>query len=109
MRLPDNPEVELDEHGFVTDATIWNDTLARTLAKHVGLGELSDDHFRVLRYVREHNLKDRAVPPMEDVCHHLHLEKHCVRRLFKGPLELWKVAGLTFPGTEAFTYMENEE
>lgn len=39
----------------------------------------------------------------------LDLVANCVHRLFGGPLEAWKVAGLPDPGEEARTYMENLE
>lgn len=42
---------------------------------------------------------------MEINCHGMNMEGNCVRRLFGGPVEAWKIAGLPHPGTEALTYM----
>lgn len=35
--------------------------------------------------------------------------EHCVKQLFGGPLEAWRIAGLPDPGEEARAYMANME
>ena len=101
--------VTFDEYGFVTDPSQWNREVAESIADDLGIGELREEHWKVLEFYREHYQKHGAMVPMEHICHALKLDKHCVRRLFKGPEEAWKIAGLPDPGTEARTYMEDEE
>ncbi len=101
--------VTFDEYGFVTDPKQWNKEVAESIASDLGIEELREDHWKVLEFYREHFLEHGAMPPMEHVCHALRLDKHCVRQLFKGPEEAWKIAGLPDPGMEARMYMEDEE
>ena len=101
--------VTFDEYGFVTDPNQWNREVAESIADDLGIGELREAHWKVLEFYREHYLEHGAMVPMEHICHVLKLDKHCVRQLFKGPEEAWKIAGLPNPGTEARIYMEDEE
>jgi tRNA 2-thiouridine synthesizing protein E len=101
--------VTFDESGFVTDPSQWSEALAAETARKLGVRELGETHLRVLRYMRERCLEHGSICAMEVICHGVHMDKDCVRRLFGGPVEAWKIAGLPNPGTEALTYMENEE
>jgi hypothetical protein len=46
---------------------------------------------------------------MEHICRTLALGEECIHRLFRGPIEVCKTAGMPDPGIEARTYMLNEE
>jgi TusE/DsrC/DsvC family sulfur relay protein len=46
-------EVTIDDEGFMTDPSEWTEELADVLAKQVGIEELSDGHWTVLRFLRE--------------------------------------------------------
>ena len=102
-------DVAFDEYGFLVDPQDWSPGLAQAVALQLDVGELTDEHWAVIDYTREHHLKNHTLPWLEHVCHSAGLEDHCVRRLFRGPIELWKIAGLPDPGEEARTYMANEE
>jgi tRNA 2-thiouridine synthesizing protein E len=99
----------IDDYGFLTDPELWDRDLALALAAQLDLKALEEDHWSVIDYVREHYLVHGTLPWNHHVCHELELEERCIYRLFGGPLELWKVAGLPDPGEEARTYMENQE
>ncbi len=101
-------DVTFDEYGFMTDPKQWNREVAESIASDLGI-ELEEEHWKVLDFYRVHYLEHGAMTPMEHICHALKLDKHCVRRLFRGPEEAWKIAGLPDPGTEARVYMEDEE
>jgi TusE/DsrC/DsvC family sulfur relay protein len=45
-------EVHVNEEGFLTDPAEWDEDLAVALAAAIGL-ELTDAHWRVLRFLRE--------------------------------------------------------
>ncbi len=102
-------EIVLDAYGLLVHPEDWNRDLAQSFADELGLGPLTEDHWRIIDYVRGRYLKCQAIHPAQQVCRHFGLPKKCVWDLFGGPLELWKVAGLPYPGTEAYTYMENED
>ncbi len=44
--------VEVTDEGYLQDYTQWNEEIAKELAKEEGI-ELTEDHFQVLRYLRE--------------------------------------------------------
>jgi tRNA 2-thiouridine synthesizing protein E len=98
-----------DEHGFLQDPRAWDRDLALRIADELGLRELQEDHWRLVDYIRDHYLKHGTLPWMAHVCRELDLEEECFQRLFGGPIEAWKIAGLPDPGEEARVYMENEE
>lgn len=45
-------EVDLNEEGYLTDFSQWNEDIAKELAKEEGI-ELTEDHMKVLKYLRE--------------------------------------------------------
>ena len=45
-------ELKVDEEGFMTDTSQWNEELAPALAKEIGLDELTDEHWKVIRFLR---------------------------------------------------------
>ena len=96
-----------DANGFLADPSLWDRDLALRIAAQIGLGELSESHWAVVDYLRENYLVDARLPWEGNICHELDLVEHCVHRLFGGPIEAWKVAGLPDPGEEARTYMLN--
>ena len=99
----------LDDDGFLEDSGDWSEQIARRMAADLGLRELNDEHFRVIADIREHCLEHGSLCAMEFICDRVGMEKHCIRNLFGGPVEAWKIAGMPNPGLEVLTYMKNEE
>lgn len=52
MNMEQNLMLELDQDGHLVDYTIWNETVAQTLAKSLAI-ELTPWHFEVLLAVRQ--------------------------------------------------------
>ncbi len=98
-----------DDEGFLADPDLWNRDLALHIADELGLCPLEASHWAVIDYLREHYLSNGTLPWEGNVCRELHLVEDCVHRLFRGPIEAWKVAGLPDPGEEARAYMHNLE
>jgi tRNA 2-thiouridine synthesizing protein E len=92
--------------GMECDSGRWTEQMAENLAEADGLGRLGEEHWRVIRYLREHFVQYGAAPPMHLACVHSSLDPHCVERLFNGAREAWRIAGLPDPGAEAKTYMD---
>lgn len=101
--------VAFDDDGFIEDSDAWSEQIARRMAADLGILDLGDEHFRVIRDIREHCLEHGSLYAMEIICDRVGLEKHCISRLFRGPVEAWKISGMPNPGLEALTYMKNEE
>jgi len=95
--------------GFLVDPRHWDEPLARALAQDLGVGELRQDHWRVIEHLRAHYLAYGTLPWGSHVCRHQGLPDDCIHTLFGGPVEAWKVAGLPDPGEEARAYMLNQE
>lgn len=84
----------------------WSEERARRLAQEDGLGELSEDHWKVINFMREHFIKYGGVPPMRMTCSLTQLEPHCVETLFSSAREVWHLSGLPDPGEEFKSYMD---
>lgn len=96
--------VSFDEDGFLLDPMSWNEGLARRIASEDGVGELSDDHWAIIHYLRT-NYCAGGLPAVSHVCHINHFEHHCLPDLFRSVKAAWRIAGLPNPGEEARAYM----
>jgi TusE/DsrC/DsvC family sulfur relay protein len=54
--------IELDDEGFFIDPKRWNETMAPELARAEGIDNLTDEHWRVIRFMREAYLATGAGP-----------------------------------------------
>ena len=45
-------EVHLNEEGFMTDPKEWTEEIAAFLAKQIGIDPLTDEHVKVIRFLR---------------------------------------------------------
>ncbi len=45
-------EIHVDEEGFLTEFDEWDKDLAGVLAANIGIGELTDEHWKVLEFLR---------------------------------------------------------
>jgi tRNA 2-thiouridine synthesizing protein E len=48
----DGHTVHVNEEGFLTDPSEWDEQLAKSLAAQIGL-DLTDEHWKVIRFLRE--------------------------------------------------------
>ena len=48
----DGHQIHVDEEGFLTEYSEWNDDLAKSLAAQIGI-DLTDEHWKAIRFVRE--------------------------------------------------------
>ena len=46
-------EVQVNDEGFMTDATEWNKDIAAAVAAEEGIPELTADHWKVIDWARE--------------------------------------------------------
>jgi TusE/DsrC/DsvC family sulfur relay protein len=44
--------VDVNEEGFLTDASVWNEELGAELARLIGI-EMTDSHWKLIRFLRE--------------------------------------------------------
>lgn len=55
--------VELDEDGFIVNLEEWNEDVARYLAKEEGIDELSEDHWKLINYLKGY-FAEYGIAPM---------------------------------------------
>ena len=48
----DGHTVHVNEEGFLTDPSEWDEDLAKSLAAQIGI-DLTDDHWKAIRFLRE--------------------------------------------------------
>jgi tRNA 2-thiouridine synthesizing protein E len=92
--------VALNEEGFLVDPSVWNEDLARVLAKaEEGLDDLNDQHWAVIRFIRGHFLETQGAPMVRAVCKGSGVPLRQIYELFpSGPAKgACKLAGLPKP------------
>ena len=96
----------LNNEGFLRDPGLWNEHVATAIARLDGLPPLTQDHWLIVRALREHFERfGVALPAFSHICIANHMDKHCVGILFSSQREAWRIAGLPDPGEEAKAYM----
>lgn len=56
-------EIHVDEEGFLTDPSEWDEDLAKQLAANIGL-ELTERHFEVVRFARQDQAAQGETPTL---------------------------------------------
>ncbi len=91
--------VEIDEDGFIQDPDIWNELVASDLAKTEGVEDLTEDHWKLVNYLRQYYLEFGIAPMVRKLCKQTGFKLKEVYDLFpSGPAKgACKVAGLPKP------------
>ncbi|MBP7678593.1 MAG: TusE/DsrC/DsvC family sulfur relay protein [Thermoanaerobaculia bacterium] len=92
--------VELNPEGFLADPSIWTEELAAVLARHEeGLETLGEQHWAVIRFIRQHWLENDSAPMVRSICKTVGVPLKTVYELFpSGPAKgACKLAGLPKP------------
>jgi TusE/DsrC/DsvC family sulfur relay protein len=65
----ENKAYEIDEHGYLDPPEQWDTEFAEGLAETLGIRSgLSEEHWKVIRYLRQKFVEDETVPLVADVC-----------------------------------------
>ena len=59
----DGKVFEVDGHGFLSDPYIWNDEVARLIAKYDGIIEMTNQHWAIVKFIRQ-NWEQKGMAPM---------------------------------------------
>ena len=92
-------EIEVDDDGFIKDPNSWDRDIAAVLAAAEGITELSDDHWKVVSYIREYYLNFQVAPMIRKLCKETGFNLKYIYELFPaGPAKgACKTAGLPKP------------
>jgi tRNA 2-thiouridine synthesizing protein E len=92
-------QMEIDEDGFIQDPDQWDEGVATDLAKTEGVDDLTDNHWKLVHYLRDYYLEYNMAPMIRKLCKQTGFSLKEVYDLFpSGPAKgACKVAGLPKP------------
>ncbi len=91
--------IEVDEDGFMQEPDKWNETVAAAIATTEGVEGLTEEHWKVVNYLRDYYLKFGVAPMIRKLCKETGFKLNKIYELFpSGPAKgACKVAGLPKP------------
>ena len=91
--------IDVDEDGFMQEPDQWNEEVAKALATTEGVDELTEDHWKVVKYLRDYYLQFGVAPMIRKLCKETGFDLKTIYALFpSGPAKgACKVAGLPKP------------
>jgi tRNA 2-thiouridine synthesizing protein E len=87
---------ERDEEGFLLKAEAWDKNVAGLLGQGEASGGLTEDHWKIIDYLRHYYLEFNSVPPVRMLCKRTGLKSRYICKLFPSGLTrgACKVAGI---------------
>lgn len=94
-----NVEIEIDEDGFIQEPEKWNQAIAEDLAKLENAYPMTEEHWKVVNYLRDYYLKYEIAPPIRMLVKQTGFDLKKIYELFpSGPAKgACKIAGLPKP------------
>ncbi|MCD5404921.1 MAG: TusE/DsrC/DsvC family sulfur relay protein, partial [Desulfotomaculum sp.] len=91
--------LEVDEDGFLVNIDNWNEDVAKYFAKEEGVEELTEEHWKVINYLRDYFQQFGIAPMIRKLCKETGFNLKKIYQLFpSGPAKgACKVAGLPKP------------
>ena len=91
--------VLLDDDGFLEEPDVWNEEIALALAHMEDVDELTEEHWKVVNYLREYYQDNNVAPMVRKVCKDTGFDLKKIYQLFPtGPAKgACKIAGLPKP------------
>jgi tRNA 2-thiouridine synthesizing protein E len=95
----DGIEVDVDEDGFIQEPDKWSEELAAAIAKTEEVEELTEDHWKVINYLRGYYQEFDIAPMIRKLCKETGFKLKYIYELFpSGPAKgACKIAGLPKP------------
>lgn len=92
-------QIEVDEDGFIQDPDIWSEDLADAIAHIEDVEELTEDHWKVVNYLRNYYQQFGIAPMIRKLCKETGFDLKYIYELFpSGPAKgACKIAGLPKP------------
>ena len=92
-------QLEIDEDGFIQNPHEWDEAVARDLAKMEGVEKMTEDHWKVVNYIRAYYLEFGISPMIRKLCKGTGFRLREIYSLFpSGPaMGACKIAGLPNP------------
>lgn len=90
---------EFDEERFLKNISEWSEELAKQIAVEIGISELTDKHWKVIRFLRKNFIKSRETPTIKRLIIEAEIDIRSFYKLFLNtPLKnAFRIAGLPKP------------
>ncbi|MCX6646902.1 MAG: TusE/DsrC/DsvC family sulfur relay protein [bacterium] len=97
--LVGDKEIQFDNDGFMMEPSLWNEDIALAIAVEEGIGEMTEDHWRVAKFIRDYWKENDLAPAVRLICQELGLGVRQIYKLYtSGPARgACRVAGLPKP------------
>lgn len=91
--------IDVDEDGFIQDPETWNEQLAAAIAQTEDVTELTEDHWKVIHYLRDYYKQFGIAPMIRKLCKETGFQLKYIYELYpSGPAKgACKIAGLPKP------------
>lgn len=92
-------QVQVDEDGFLEDPSVWSEDIAAALAKMEEVDELTENHWKVVNYLRDYYQEFGIAPMIRKLCKQTGFKLKEIYAMFPtGPAKgACKIAGLPKP------------
>jgi TusE/DsrC/DsvC family sulfur relay protein len=92
-------QIEIDEDGFLVDPDVWNQDIVEAFAKIEEVSELTEDHWKVINYLRNYYKQFGIAPMIRKLCKDTGFTLKQIYDMFpSGPAKgACKLAGLPKP------------
>ena len=92
-------EIIIDEDGFIQEPEKWDDSVAEDIAKTENAFPMTEEHWKVVKYLRDYYLEYDNPPPIRMVIKQTGFDLKKIYELFPGgPAKgACKIAGLPKP------------
>ncbi|NLX94952.1 MAG: TusE/DsrC/DsvC family sulfur relay protein [Rhodopirellula sp.] len=92
-------QIAVDDDGFLDDPEVWDEEIAKAFARLEGVDELTDEHWKVIRYLRDYHKQFGVAPMIRKLCKETGFDLKKIYQLFpSGPaVGACKLAGLPKP------------
>ena len=92
-------KIDVDEDGFIQDPAMWNEEIAKAIAFTEEVEDLTEDHWKVINYLREYYQEFGIAPMIRKLCKSTGFKLKYIYELFpSGPAKgACKIAGLPKP------------
>jgi dissimilatory sulfite reductase related protein len=94
-----NKNLEFDKDGFLKEPGLWDNEVANALAKEEGIESMSEDHWKLVNFIRNYWKEHDSAPPVRLLCQETGMGVRQIYKLFTaGPARgACRVAGLPKP------------
>ena len=91
--------IEVDDDGYMADRSQWDEDIAKALAGEVEIAEMTDDHWKVINFLRKEVDENGSVPTLRKIGKQSGVDIKSLYNLFpEGPVKkATYIAGLQKP------------